>query len=211
MIRFALVALSGLLLLSVNAQATDDNLPADIKAFIGKTVPRLGIRNQSEIPGWREIEGGWIVRSGWKGPEGILLFSELQKGDITVLAIESVIGTTKQTMTILDAIVIPKNLLNVYKDKGKIKEFITLRDQIDHSYQQLYRVSASCWGTHPDAVIGKEILIGLWQRANGNDCGGNSTSVKKAWILNLESGKLSDIKSSDDMYCKDPDEMCGQD
>lgn len=209
--RFALIALGGLLILSVSAQATDDNLPADIKAFIGKTVPRLGLRNQSEIPGWRSLESGWIVHKGYKVSDGVLLFDELQKGDITVLAIEWIIGTKKQTMTILDATVVPKNLLNVYVDKGKIKKFITLRDQIDHMHQQMYRVSANCWGSHPDVVIGKEILIGLWQRADESDCGGNSTFVKKAWILNLESGKLSETKLTEDMHCNDPLEMCGQD
>lgn len=87
MIRIVLVVLGTLLPLSVKAQATDDNLPADIRAFIGKTVPRLGLRNQSEIPGWRSLEAGWIVESGWKEPDGVLLFDELQKGDIPYSAL----------------------------------------------------------------------------------------------------------------------------
>lgn len=187
------VAVAGMALLVGNAKAADEVMPPVVKALIGMKIPPKSLGRPGDVPGWVEIWGEGI------GGSHPIYFSELQKGSVTILAITS-IDDENQTTTILDGRVIPGNLLNRYLNKGK--------SVLKENDLQLYRITASCWrGDSPET---EGILVGMWRYKPGTSgCGGPSNFVKKAWLLDLESGVLTDI-STKGVSCREVN-TCGDD
>lgn len=179
------IFLCWLSLLSVNAQAEEEALPPEVKSLVGMKIPPKSPGRTGDIPGWTELWGAGIVNS--------IYYAELQKGNITILAVESIVN---QSTTVLDVRVIPGNLLNRY-----MKDGIRALKKND---MQMYRVTAECW-----KELGKnEIIVSLWKHEPGSSCTDSSTLVKKAWLLNPENGRLTDL-TPNDVSCRETN--CGED
>lgn len=185
--RITWMFLVWLALVSVNIKAADDALPPEVKALIGIKIPAIAPGRRGEAPGWDNLGGSGIDLK--------YFYEELQKGNITILVTRSINNKDYSTTT-HDARVIPANLLDSYKVKG-VREF-------KKNYMQLYRITATCW-----RELGKqEVIIGFWKYEPGSRCEDSSTLVKKAWLLNPENGRLTDI-STKDVACRETN--CGQD
>jgi hypothetical protein len=185
------ICLCWLTLLLVDAQAADGALPPEVKVLIGMKIPPKAPGRQGDVPGWLDLDGQGIVNS--------IGFSILQKDKVTILAIDSV-DPKDQTRTILDVRMIPGNLLNRYMKDGQV--------QLKTNDMQLYRITTACLrGGSPDE---DGVLMGMWRYEPGTrSCGGPSNLIKKAWLLNSESGKLTDI-STEGVTCREIF-TCGED
>lgn len=188
LIRIFLCWLSFIL---VNAQAADGVLSPEVKVLIGMKIPPKAPGRSGDVPGWLDLDSQGIANS--------IGFSILQKDSVTILAIDSV-DPNDQTRTILDVRTIPGNLLNRYMKDGQV--------QLKKNDMQLYRITTACLrGGSPDD---EGVLIGMWRYKPGTkNCADSSNLIKKAWLLNSESGKLTDV-SPEDITCRDIF-TCGED
>lgn len=181
----------GMVLLIGNAQAGDDALPPEVKALIGMKIPSKIPGVPGSIPRWLSLWGAGIVNT--------IYFDELQRENITILTIE-LIDTKDQTISILDARVISRNPkeLQYYVKDGKPEQKNDLSG---------YMITSSCQRKNSEE---NELILGMWRFDSGPKCGATSTLVKKAWLLDPKSGRLTDIPSKG-VFCRDPDGgNCGE-
>jgi hypothetical protein len=172
----------GLALLADNALGSDETLPPEVKALIGMKIS-LEAPDNGNVPGWDNLLGSEIVDE--------IYFNVRQKGNITVYTIKN------KNTTILDARVISGNLLNVYLKDGNL--------EFKKNEMQMYRITAACGRGSSEK---KEIILGMWRFSRGSKCTDSSNLVKKAWLLNPESGHITDI-STKGVSCREP--ICGED
>ncbi len=178
------ICLCWLSFLLVNAQAADGALPPEVKALIGMKIPPKAPGRQGDVPGWLDLDGKGIVNS--------IGFSILQKDKVTILAIDSV-DPKDQTKTILDVRMIPGRLLNRYIQDGQV--------QLKKNDMQLYRITTAC--LRHDIQESEGVLMAMWRYEPGTtNCGGPSSLVKNAWLLNPESGELTNV-STDGVTCRE--------
>ena len=175
--------------LSVNAQAAEEVLPPEVKNLVGMEVPFSESGMPMRIPDWDsmfepEIDGPFIIEI-------------LQRGKNTVLITKSIDRTSKLTK-ILDARTISGDLLYYYLKDGKV--------QIRKKFKQLYTIASHC--KRENSKDGGEIIIGMWRYGPGQACSDYSSQVMKAWLIDEESGKLTDIPAQG-VSCREL--FCGQD
>ena len=181
-----LAVAGGMVMLAGNAQGVDEVTPPEVKALIGMKIPPKAQGRRGEVSGWVNLWGSGIVNS--------IFFEVWQRENITILAIGSSID---QSTSILDARVIQGDLLWYYTKDGKTKW--------KKNEMQWYRITETCWRDNAEQ---KEIIIGMWRYEPNSKCTDTSTLVKKAWILNPENGRLTDIPTQD-VSCREP--VCGED
>lgn len=181
-----LAVAGGMGLLVDNALGAHDAMPPKVKVLIGMKIPPKAPGRTGDVPGWVYLWGSGIV--------GDISFNFLQQGNTTVLTIDSRIN---QNTTILDARVIPGNLLNFYMKDG-VRE-------LKKNDMQMYRITEACTRVSSEK---KEIILGMWRFEPGSKCNDSSNLVKKAWLLNPESGHLTDI-STKGVSCREL--TCGED
>ena len=184
LVALLLIASGAVVLAADNAPIQDEPLPPEVKKLIGMKIPPKALGRRGDVPGWSHMWGAEI--EGEKG------FGVFQQDGVVILVIESVI---KQSTTILDARVIPGKLLRFYMEDGKLKW--------RKNEMQWYRITETCWR---DSADKNERILGMWRYVPDSKCSDSSTLVKKAWLLNMESGRLTDIPVQG-VTCSEP--ICG--
>lgn len=179
-----IVVACGAMLLTNSAHAEDEPLPPEVKRLIGMKV--LLRENPAFVPvDWEELLGAGI------GVEN-LGFEVLQKNETVVLTVTRIQDSTK---SILDARVISGKLLRVYLEDGKRKW--------RKNEMQWYRITNQC---SRNGMNKPETILGMWKFEPNRKCTDSSSLVKKAWLVNLENGHLTEI-STQGVSCREPD--CG--
>jgi len=181
-----LAALGGLAILTENTQAADGPLPPEVKKLVGmKTPPET---NPGRIPDWTGLWGFAVGND--------VYLDVLQQKETTIIAIK-LINRKEKTSSILDARVIPGKLLRFYLKNGELKW--------RKNEKQWYRITNEC---SREGSKNRELIIGMWKFEPNSKCSDPSRLVKKAWLLNLENGRLTDIPTQG-VSCREPD--CGDD
>ncbi|MDD5385391.1 MAG: hypothetical protein PHG89_10995 [Gallionella sp.] len=185
-----LAIICGMVLLTNTSRAEDESLPPEVKKLIGmKTSPE---ENPGRIPGWINLWGSSVLWGSGIGND--MYFTVLKQKETTVLAIKA-INRKERTTSVLDARVIPGKLLRFYWEDGKLKW--------KKNEKALYRITQEC--SH-EGSSNREIILGMWKFEPNSKCTDPSTLVKKAWLLNPENGRLTDIPTQG-VSCREPD--CG--
>lgn len=189
-----LIASGAMALAANNEPIPDAPLPPEVKKLIGmKTSPE---ENPGDIPGWIGLDGFGIKDE--------MYLDVLQKNKISIIAIK-LINRKEKTISILDARVIPGKLFRTYVENGEQKW--------RKNEKQWYRITKVCirddadgW-EQPLGMSGRtELIIGMWKFEPNSKCTDPSSLVKKAWLLNTETGRLTDIPTQG-VSCREPD--CG--
>lgn len=177
------ICLGWLLLLSGNVQASDDALPPEVNALIGLKFQPEATGKPLIVPGWQYLYGGAMINNS-------IGFVELQRGDIAILAIEFMDSPDQRT--ILDAKVIEGQFLQSFLKDGKIAWKANVEDW--------FRINAYCRRNNSN-----ETILGMWRYKKGHSCDAKFSEVKKAWKLNTESGRLTEIPTNG-VSCRGPDD-----
>ena len=179
---FALVGAISLLLAG-SAQCADESLPPEVKALVGMKFQPEAPGKPLVVPGWQYLNEGALINDS-------IGFVVLQRGTVTILAIESIDSPDRRT--ILDARVIQGDVLQTFLKDGKIKW--------KNNLEQMYRVNADCSRSNQ---IPKKTVIAIWRYADGHLCDASFTIVRKAWLLDTENGHLSEIPTQG-VSCRGP-------
>lgn len=180
----ALVVVGGMVMSAGYAQCADEPLLPEVKKLIGMKIPPASTGKRGKIPEWDILWGNMV--DDRKG------FEVIQRGAVIVLLIGQFVD---QTATVLDARVIPGEQLRFYLENGKL--------QWRKNEAQWYRITKDC---SREGAGKQETIIGMWKFEPDSKCTDPSTFVKKAWLLDLQSGRLTDIPTQG-VSCREPD--CG--
>jgi len=188
---FVLLTVGGMAFQSGRALAVEEPLPPEVKALIGMEVPAKAPGRPGDVPGWISLWGSLIM--GSETTDGDEFGFEIdQKANITILIVERL---HKFNKTILDARVIPGNLLPYYTEK---KNGHTVWKEKDRA--KFFDINEGCSRSNREA---NEIIIGMWRYKPGHLCKAAFSQVKKAWLLDRNNGHLTEI-STEGVSCRDP-------
>jgi hypothetical protein len=164
-------------LLASNAQCADEPLPPEVKALIGmKLPPKVVGKKQALIPDFKEVGGALVDTDEKQGSS--LAYSEGVVGNKWPVFIVERIASDRSA-EILDAKMLPENLIEWRHDDGNIK-FLKGR----HTF------SEDC---HTEEQ-GTQLIFGLVKPEKGkSDCAHYSGRVKRAWQVDRQSGQITPI------------------
>jgi hypothetical protein len=189
----AMISLGWLLLISANLQAADDVLPPEVKSLIGMKLPPVRVEGKdikrdprleplpsdyvllqpASIPQWK-YKGGWLL------PQTNMGIEELYLGDLSIFVVDT-INKNNKIKTILDAHVLPQNLLFYYIKDGKV---------VKKNKTGLYELNAMC------EREASEVIVGLMRPEVGNEnCQHKTTQVIRAWKIDPNTGSIMLIPS----------------
>lgn len=178
---FVLLA-AGIALLTGNAQAADEALPPEVKALIGMKIPAKAPGRTGDIPEWKTIVGGVL---GSK-PNDIqeMGLEELYRDGISIFVID-LMDKRDRSRTVLDARLLPRQLLSYEIKNGKIV--------MKRNSSQLYSLVMGC-----ERNRSEETIVGLMRPEPGKgNCTHNSKQVKRAWLIDPQTGRITDISPQD--------------
>lgn len=163
-----------------SAQCADEALPPEVQSLIGMKIQSEKQGEFGRIKNWESK--GWSTLNIFPKPNQTMGVEELYQGDMSIFVIE-LMDKSDWSMTILDAQVLPRQMLNYSVKNGKIVWKKSLRT---------YRFESGCYRkTNP-----KERIVGLIRPENGKeDCTHETKQVKRAWKIDQESGHVSETLS----------------
>lgn len=164
---------------TVKAQCVGDSLPPEVRALIGMKLPPKGVNMApASIPRFFEVNGALLVDSGEKA-DSVLAYAEgLFEGKWPIFLLERIYHPDR-TMEILDARVLPANLLDWRLVNGKPER------NSGH-----FRLSERCRVNDKD----ERVILGLVKPEHGKEyCAHFSKRVKQAWHMDMKSGCLAPI------------------
>lgn len=172
------IFLGWLLLFSVNSQAADDAIPAEIKALIGNKIFAKTPKTVGDVPDWKITGGGTLV--GTSIVETNLGYELRHKGNINIFWIDTI--DSDYNRTILDVRVLPQSLLfyDIKDDKIIPKK----------NWRHLYMFQHSCQKDSSE----KQVIVALIRPEQGKDnCVHWTSQVKLAWSIDSKTGRISEI------------------
>ena len=190
---FVLLAVGGMALLAGYARGTDETLPPEVKALIGINLPPVRVEGKdikmdprlkplpsdyvriqpASIPGWK-YKGGWLLNKSPQSKQRMGV-EELYRGDLSIFVID-LIDENDKSKTILDAQVLPQNLLLYYVKNCEV---------VKRNKRGLYELNAMC------ERADSEITVGLMRpEAGKEDCQHKTTQVKRAWKIDPVTGRI---------------------
>lgn len=177
----ALVVLAvagGIALLAGNAQGADDAMPPEVQALIGMEIPDTESGMNGAVPEWK-MKGGSLLEN-FLYPEQPLLIEELYQNKLSVFVIER-LDRKKKSRTILDVAVLPRHMLNYNVKNGEIVWKKSL---------QVYRFERGCERERYETVVGV-----MRPERGKEDCTHKSKQVKRAWKIDHQTGRITEIPS----------------
>ena len=190
------LAAGGIALLAGNALSADDALPPEVKELIGMKLPPVRVEGKdikrdprlkplppdyvqiqpASIPGWK-YKGGWLLDKP-PIPKKHMGVEELYRGNLSIFVID-LIDESDKSKIILDAQVLPQNLLLYYVKNGEVAR---------KSKRDLYELDAMC---QRDV---SEVIVGLMRPELGKEnCQHKTTQVIRAWKIDSETGHIMAI------------------
>lgn len=168
-----------------NARATDEAMPPEVKKLIGmKLPPKVAGRVPALIPDFYEVTGALVGQD--EHQENEIAYSEGVVGNKWKVFIVERISTDK-SVEILDAQILPENLIEWRLDDGNRKYL-----------EGRYRFSVNCHTKEKSS----QIIFGLVKPEKGkSDCAHFSRRVKLAWQIDRQSGRIT-LMPTKDMKCE---------
>ncbi|MDD4977863.1 MAG: hypothetical protein PHI29_04460 [Gallionella sp.] len=173
----SLLIVCGLAMQSCSAREEKETLPPEVRQRVGVRISDTGVPREELVSGW--IANGF--ESIYISPDKSLIrtMAMFEKNDTSIFAIIS-LNTKEKYKTILDAQLLPKELLTYYFKNGKS---VTKKQ-----WWKFYSPTAICYRER------EEIIVGLMRPEQGKqDCSHKTKQVKKAWKVDQESGHISEI------------------
>lgn len=163
------------------ASLAGEKNPPEVEALIGmrlKWFPVAGSGKNEEIPGWTFKR--WASLNISPQPKQSIGVEEIYQGNGSFAFVVDLADAANRIRTILDAQALPRQLLGYTVKKDKIVWKKNTR--------QLYHFEPMC-----ERAI-HETVVGLMRPETGKeDCIHKSKRVLRAWIINEQSGRISEI------------------
>ncbi|MBU1214990.1 MAG: hypothetical protein KKF58_05800 [Gammaproteobacteria bacterium] len=170
----ALVVVGGFVMSAGNAQCADEPLPPEVKKLIGMRIPA---KAGDVVPGWKVMGAGIFGVKTGAGQE--LGYELLYQQDISILVTDEL--DSDHSRTIIDARILPRQLLTYKVEGGK-----AVRKK---NANRMYFVEHGCKSENYEAVV-----VGLVRSENSKiGCEHWSSQVKRAWSIDVDSGRISEI------------------
>jgi hypothetical protein len=158
-----------------------NNNPPEVDALIGirlKWFHILGSGKNEEIPGWSVKRGTDLSIS--PQPKQSIGVEEIYQGNGSFAFVVDLFDSANRLRTILDAQVLPRQLLGYTVKKGKIVW--------KKNTHQMYHFEPMC-----ERLI-HETVVGLMRPETGKeDCTHKSKQILRAWKINEQSGQITEI------------------
>ncbi len=162
------------LLVAENAKGEDEPLPPKVRKLIGMRTPA---KAGDVVPGWTVQGAGLLGRKTEAGEE--LGYELLYQQNISVFLIDA--KDTDLNRRIIDVRLLPRHLLNYEVRNGKI----VIRRNSSRFYEFEHGCKSENFGP---------LVVGLVRpEPTKEDCGHWSMQVKRAWSIDPETGRITDI------------------
>jgi len=169
--------LFGITIANQASYARDKN-PTEVEALIGMRIPAKAPGRQGSVPGWWMM--GSYALDAAKRPQQSLGVEELYRDDVSIFVID-LLDEKDLSRTILDAQVIPRNLLWYNAKNGKFAQ---------KNNRRLYRFNSMC------KRADFETIVGLMRPESGKeDCTHHSKQVIRAWRIDQQTGHIVDTST----------------
>lgn len=171
-----LIARGALVLAADNTPIQDEPLPPEVKKLIGMKIQSEKQGEFGRIKKWKSKR--WATLNIFPKPSQTIGVQELYQNDMSIFVIE-LMDETDWSVTLLDARVLPRHLLNYNVKNGEI---VWKKTPLD------YRFEPMCYRKP------KERIVALMRSEQGReDCTHTTRQVKRAWKVEEENGRISEI------------------